>query len=63
MSLKYEPSSELLLITAKQLFLNQELAKLDLEAKNLSVILFTEGRVVGLCWEKLKPKGPKGPGR
>ncbi|KAJ1493303.1 hypothetical protein T484DRAFT_1929448, partial [Baffinella frigidus] len=23
-------------------------------------VLSTEGRVVGLCWEKLKPKGPKG---
>jgi len=23
--------------------------------------LSTEGRVVGLCWAKLKPKGPKGP--
>ena len=25
-----------------------------------TAVLFTEGRVVGLCWEKLKPKGPKG---
>ena len=24
-------------------------------------VLSTEGRVVGLCWQKLKPKGPKGP--
>jgi len=24
-----------------------------------SAVLFTEGRVVGLCWAKLKPKGPK----
>ena len=24
-------------------------------------VLSTEGRVVGLCWVKLKPKGPKGP--
>ena len=23
-------------------------------------VLSTEGRVVGLCWEHLKPKGPKG---
>ena len=23
-------------------------------------VLSTEGRVVGPCWEKLKPKGPKG---
>ena len=23
-------------------------------------VLSTEGRVVGICWEKLKPKGPKG---
>ena len=26
----------------------------------LSAVLSTEGRVVGLCWEHLKPKGPKG---
>ena len=25
----------------------------------LSAVLSTEGRVVGLCWENLKPKGPK----
>ena len=25
-----------------------------------SAVLSTEGRVVGLCWAKLKPKGPKG---
>ena len=25
-----------------------------------SAVLSTEGRVVGPCWEKLKPKGPKG---
>ena len=25
----------------------------------LSAVLSTEGRVVGLCWAKLKPKGPK----
>ena len=24
-----------------------------------SAVLSTEGRVVGLCWAKLKPKGPK----
>jgi len=24
-----------------------------------SAVLSTEGRVVGLCWEKLYPKGPK----
>ena len=23
-------------------------------------VLFTEGRVVGLCWAKSKPKGPEG---
>ena len=26
-----------------------------------SAVLSTEGRVVGPCWEKLKPEGPKGP--
>jgi hypothetical protein len=26
----------------------------------LSAVLSMEGRVVGPCWEKLKPKGPKG---
>ena len=26
-----------------------------------SAVLSTEGRVVGPCWEHLKPKGPKGP--
>jgi len=26
-----------------------------------SAVLSTEGRVVELCWAKLKPKGPKGP--
>ena len=26
----------------------------------LSAVLSTEGRVVGPCWEKLKPQGPKG---
>jgi len=26
-----------------------------------SAVLSTEGRVVGPWWEKLKPKGPKGP--
>ena len=32
-----------------------------LVAKNaFSAVLSTEGRVVGPCWEKLKPKGPKG---
>ena len=31
------------------------------ESKNaFSAVLSTEGRVVGLCWEHLKPKGPKG---
>ena len=31
------------------------------ESKNaFSAVLSTEGRVVGLCWAKLKPKGPKG---
>ena len=25
-----------------------------------SAVLSTEGRVVGPCWEHLKPKGPKG---
>ena len=28
--------------------------------KTLSALLSTEGRVVGPCWEKLNPKGPKG---
>ena len=27
----------------------------------LSAVLSTEGRVVGLCWAKLKPEGPQGP--
>ena len=31
----------------------------DLNLKDLSADLSTEGRVVGPCWEKLKPKGPK----
>ena len=26
-----------------------------------AAVLSTEGRVVGPCWEKLKPKGPKRP--
>jgi hypothetical protein len=26
-----------------------------------SALLSTEGRVVGVCWAHLKPKGPKGP--
>ena len=26
----------------------------------LAAVRFTEGRVVGPCWEKSKPKGPKG---
>ena len=31
------------------------------ESKNaVSAVLSTEGRVVGICWEKLKPKGPQG---
>ena len=29
--------------------------------KAFSGVLSTEGRVVGLCWAKYKPKGPKGP--
>ena len=30
------------------------------ESKNaFSAVLYTEGRVVGICWAKLKPKGPK----
>ena len=34
------------------------------ESKNaLSAVLFTEGLVVGQCWEKLKPQGPKGGSR
>ena len=33
------------------------------ESQNdLSAVLSTEGRVVGPCWEKLKPKGPAGLG-
>ena len=28
-----------------------------------SAVLSTEGRVVGLCWAQLKPKGPEGPKR
>ena len=36
-------------------------AKRDPKAKMLSLQSFLrEGRVVGPCWEKLKPKGPKG---
>ena len=36
-------------------------AKRDPKAKMLSLqIPSTERRVVGLCWEHLKPKGPKG---
>ena len=27
-----------------------------------SAVLSTEGRVVGPCWKKLKPEGPKGGG-
>jgi hypothetical protein len=32
-------------------------------ASETSAVLSTEGRVVGIRWEKLKPKGPKGPPR
>ena len=89
-SLKYEPSSEPLLITVKQLFLNNFLSLLwggrserrcECKTKHqtprpslctgelnairkqnaFSAVLSTAGRVVGLCWAKLKPKGPKGP--
>ena len=28
---------------------------------SFSAVLSTKGRVVGLCWAQLKPKGPKGP--
>ena len=36
-------------------------AKRDPRAQLLSLQSFQrEGRVVGPCWEKLKPKGPKG---
>ena len=37
-------------------------AKRDPAAKMLMLyaVLSNEGRVVGPCWEKLKPKGPKG---
>ncbi|KAJ1475145.1 hypothetical protein T484DRAFT_3201116 [Baffinella frigidus] len=27
--------------------------------KSFPAVLSTEGRVVGICWEKLKPQGPK----
>ena len=30
------------------------------ESKGSRAVLSTEGRVVGLCWEHFKPKGPKG---
>ena len=38
-------------------------AKRDPKAQMLSLQSFLrEGRVVGPCWQKFKPKGPKGPG-